>query len=741
MSQRYAGKRLLLMSITAMTHGGLFFADAHAGSDAEDSAATDIVGLEEIVVTAQKRTERLQDVPVSISVLSSEALTSRHAVQIEDYFAQVPGLAMNASTSGRVTLAIRGVTTGSGTNPTVGVTIDDVPIGSTAGFTYSSQLVPDIDPTTLERVEVLRGPQGTLYGAASLGGLLRYVTARPKMNEFSGRVQVDSLSMSAGGEGYGARGSANIPLIDDKLAATASAFFRHDPGLVDDPTHGKSDVDSADVTGGRVSTLWQAAENISLRLSALYQHVDGDGSADIDTNLALRPGRLVHDRNPGTGDYERKLQQYDATLTAGLGWGELTSVTGYGVSNFIESNDVSKYLGFFTELATGRDDLGSTAFVSSDTRKFSQEVRLASVGDSRLEWLFGAFYTDETSDVHFDMFATDLNSGAIITQIIPDAIPTSYQERAVFGAATYHFTDRFDIQIGGRSSENEQVYDETIGGPIFDPPSIVHAVSDDRSFTYLFSPRLRLSDQLMAYGRLASGYRPGGPNPGAGFGLPLSFDADTTVSYELGMKGEFLDRRVTLDVSAYYIDWQDIQLSQHDPETELVYYSNAGKARSQGAEVTLQALPAEGLTLVGTLAYSDPQLTQPTNGGIIASAGDRLPYSAEWNGSLSLEQEVILSAATVGFIGGSVTYLGERLGGFAASAITPRVVLPAFTTIDLRAGLTWSDWTLNAFVKNVTDKRVALSAGPEVAASGPDGVFLMKLFAPRTIGMSIAKEF
>jgi outer membrane receptor protein involved in Fe transport len=698
------------------------------------------LSLEEIVVTATKRSERLSDVPMSISVLGTAFLENQKAVRMEDYFVQVPGVQLNPATSGRLTISMRGITTGGSTNPTVGVTIDDVPVGSSSSLTYAGLMAADIDPATLERIEVLRGPQGTLYGAASLGGLLRYVTVRPKMNEFSGRYEVDGSTVNEGGDGYGVRGSANVPMVEDKLAATVSGFFRHDPGVVDDPGHGRSDVDSADVWGARISTLWQATENTTLRLSATYQSTQGDGSSAVLSTSSREPtAGLTQNFVAGSGPYERKIQQYDATLNIGLGWADLTAISGYGIGKLTDVTDISSTFGALTEIATGRDDLGTVSVLPSETKKFSQEVRLASPGGAQLEWLVGLFYTDEDADTQYNVFGTDLVTGAHVASIFPDAFPSTFEERAVFGSATYHFTDKFDVQIGGRASKNKQTYEETITGPFYDPPYYVQADSEDDSFTYLFSPRYRFSPSAMIYGRIATGYRPGGPNPGAGFGTPAQYDADTTTSYELGMKSDFLDRRVSVDASVYYIDWQDIQLQQIDLATNFVYYTNAGKARSQGVDLSVQAVPIRGMTALGTLAYGDADLETATNGGIVGKPGDRLPYSAQLTASLSLDQEFPVGAYT-GFVGGTAAYLGERLANFSSSATAPRPVLPAFTTIDLRAGIRNAGWKLSVYAKNLTDERGILSGRTQVA-TGATGLYALTVARPRTIGLAVAKEF
>lgn len=740
--------------VTALLMAGSAVALPAAAQTAEAESARSAAYLEEIVVTAQKRSERLQDVPISVSVLDSSSLAEQQIVRLQDYFTRVPGLQVNPQSNGKLSIAIRGITTGGSTNPTVGITIDDVPVGSSSSLTYAGLNATDIDPSTLERVEVLRGPQGTLYGAASMGGLLRYVTTPPKFNEFSGRVQADGSSIAKGGDGYGIRGSVNVPLVDDKLAMTLNGFFRHDPGIVDDPGLGKSNVDSADVWGARGSILWQATDAVSLRLSVTHQDTDGDGSSNI---LSLRDDRLTNGLTqqyaPGSTRNERKVTQFDATLNIDLGWGSLTSITGYGDSSYLEVNDVTEFLGFITEAATGRDDLASITFVPSKTKKFSQEVRLASATGQPFEWLLGLFYTDEDSDTQYNIFAADPNTGELIGEsVFPDAFPSKLKEKAVFGAATYHFTERFDIQVGARASKNDQDYVETIGGPLYDPPYFVEASSKDSSVTYLFSPRLRLTPSMMVYGRLATGYRPGGPNPGAGFGTPSEYDADETISYELGMKGDFLDRRLSLDGSIYFIDWKDIQLQQRDPATEFVYYTNGGKARSRGADLTLQAVPVRGLTLVASMSYSDAELAENTFSEVGIGAplyglkGDRLPFSAKFTGSLSLDQEFSINDRYAGFVGGALVYLGDRKSNFgpgpavAGGPVLPRVELPSFTTLDLNAGVRTEGWTFSVFARNVTDERGLLGGSPEVA-SGATGRYLLQVTRPRTIGLSVAKEF
>lgn len=738
----------LVLAVVALVGGWRTPAGAQTTTRSTQSAESNLgTGLTEIVVTAQKREERLLDVPVSVTAFNASDLAEQNILQIQDYLARVPGLAENGQTSGRVTLAIRGITTGNATNSTVGVTIDDVPIGTTINTAYGNVLVPELDPAILDRIEVLKGPQGTLYGASSLGGLLKYVTVAPKLDRTAGQIEVDGSSVAHGGDGYGVRGSTNIPLIADSLAANVSGFYRRDPGYVDDLETGRKDVNSAETYGGRLSTLWKMSDAVSLRVSAMLQQVHGFGSSDIDTGDTLSPlnGQLAQSRLPGTGGYQRKFQLYDATLNVDLGWAALTSITGYQRSAFASEEDQGIALGFYTALA-GFSNVGAHATIIGNTNKFTQEIRLASTGTHMIDWVVGGFFTNESSFGAFHLVAADLASGAFVGEVLPDYYPQTYREYAGFGDVTYHFNERFDVQLGGRYAANHQHYHETIAGgigPLFYGPSgyLNDDTSDDHAVTYLLTPRYRFSDNVNVYARIASGYRPGSTNtvlPSSG--LPRTYKADTTESYELGTKGEFLDHRLSVDLSVFDVEWHKIQLIQIDPATQFAFFTNAGRAKSRGAELAVAAAPLTGMTITGTLAYTDATLSEALTGGAAGNAGDALPYSAKWSGSLVADQRFNVTSSVEGLVGVGVNYVGNRFSSFPSFGyVNPRLELPSYTTLDAHAGAVANGWKVTLYAKNLTDKLGILSADP--ASSTVLGNNRIQIIRPRTIGLSVAKQF
>jgi iron complex outermembrane recepter protein len=317
----------------------------------------------------------------------------------------------------------------------------------------------------------------------------------------------------------------------------------------------------------------------------------------------------------------------------------------------------------------------------------------------------------------------------------------------VFTDFTLHLTDRFDIQLGGREGHNHQTYDITTTGPLtsilLGAPSPVIAPqvdSSDSSFTYLVTPRYKLSSAWMAYARLASGYRPGGPNDTQEPSVPRSFAPDRTQNYELGTKGEFLDRRLTVDTSLYYILWRNVQLSLYDPVTFIDFTGNGGRAKSQGIEFTVQAKPLTGLTASSWVVLSEAKLTQalPIDSSALGADGSPLPYSSRFSGNFALQQDFPLTSGMAGFVGGLVSYVGNREGEFASAfaASAARQYYPAYARSDLHGGLKMDEWLLNLYVNNVADKSGVLAGG-----LGTFPAFAFNYIQPRTVGINLSHKF
>jgi len=701
----------------------------------DQTSQRESVRLEEVVVTAEKREERLQDVPVPVTVLNAVKLAESGQVLLRDFYATVPGLSIAPGIQGSQVLSIRGINEGFG-NPTVGISVDDVPFG--ASTKWGGEVVPDIDPSDLAHIEVLRGPQGTLYGANSMGGLIKYVTANPSTEGYTGRIEAGTNAVYNGSQvGYSMRASANVPLTET-LAVRISGFTREDPGYIDNPFLDRQGINETNAHGGHLSALWQISDAASLRLGALYQSLASDAVSEVDVAPNLGPWQQNY--VAGAGAYDRTVQVYSATFKAAMAGVDLTSITGYNVNHDHDALDFSSALQPAAEMNYGVG--GALVLTDQTAYKLTEELRLASKIGDRLDWLVGGFYTHETDDYTQSIPAVDEHTGQQVGQFDVTTYPNTYKEYAGFITLTWHVLPRFNVQIGGRDGEIEQTYTSTDisnNYPFPTPHSgtvVVPLLSiKHNAVTYLLTPQWKITDDLMLYARVASGYRPGGPNlPEPG--IPAQSAPDKTQNYEIGFKGDFLDRVLSVDASLYYIKWTNIQLGLQDTQTLSGYSGNAGEAKSAGVELSFNWRPLAGMTVSAWGDYDDAVLTQgfPANSSTYGVPGDRLPYTSKFSGHVAFEQAFKLGNDFSAFGGGELSYVGDRLGIFTPS--TARQDLPAYTTASLRAGVRRDSWSVTGYVNNVANRRGLLDGGTDYF---PVNGFVY--IQPRTVGVSVAKTF
>jgi outer membrane receptor protein involved in Fe transport len=702
------------------------------------AAAADGSAVEEVVVTAQKRTELLKDVPSSVTALTTRSFQDLGAVKLEDYVGRIPGLTVSnvSMAQGSTQITIRGVTTGIGGNPTVGVYIDDSPFGGSGGF--GSFTVPNLDPQDLARVEVLRGPQGTLYGAGSLGGLLKYVTAEPDPSHFFGRMQVDGQTVDGGGQGYAVRVAVNLP-INDKLALRVSGYDRDDPGYVDNVLTGEENVNDFRVYGGRASLLWHVNDDWKVRLSALYNYQKGAGPLVQYNPFTFQPAYsdLKNAFAIGSNVNEQKLGAYNLEIEGALGdFAIITSSTGYDRQRMVLRVDYTELVGPLVNAFFGIPGVGASINDNPvGVDKFVQEVRLASPADAKLAWLVGGFYTHEHTSVLADLTLFDAVSGAPVTGLpnfFTGDSDTRFEEIAGFGDLTYHFSPAFDVTGGLRYSRNNQHFVTVADGIINGGHTFADVKSDDSAVTWLINPRYHVNDATMVYARIATGYRPGAPNTGIA-GTPLSYGPDKVTNYEVGLKTDLFDHRVSLEGSLYWIDWKDIQLQEVSP-AGISYIANRGTAVSRGMDLQAEFRPAAGLQLYANVAYQDTYLTSDfPAGGQIGNKGDPLPLTPKWSGGLGGDYHFPLAGEWSGQVGADWRFVGKTYGAFANPGL-PRFEHPSYDVLDLRAGVNNDRWTLMFYAKNVGDSR-GQSADLGI------GLTRVSIIQPRTYAVSLSTTF
>lgn len=727
-------QRLATTCRSAISLGALASA-LFAGNALAQSAPAPEAGYDkdEIVVTAQKRTEKLLEVPASVSVIGAEALQNQGAKSLQDFGAYVPGLQIDSlGTPGQTMITLRGVApVGSGT--TVGTYIDDAPLGSSAFSTGASLFQLDLLPYDLTGVEVLRGPQGTLYGASTMGGLLKYSLIEANSGKFSAAAGGDVTAISHSGSiGYGARGMINLPIVSDKLAVRASAFYQRTPGFVDDVASGKRDVNLLRQSGGRVALAYTPTEAVTITLDALHQRIEAGGNAIVPLDPATQQPAFGGLRTKlAVGDsFDQTTDFYKGSLNWELDFATLTSVTSYSRSRSRQGLDITLAYGPVIESFIGTPAV-SGQYLDIKVRKFNQELRLTSPSGGTLEWMLGTFYTLERS-VNNQLVTsknTDLTPNAL-DPLLSASLPSRYREIAGFANATVRLTDAFSVAGGVRYSHNSQTYQQFTSGA-FGVGNGAGQSSED-VFTYSASAKYQFAPETMVYGRVASGYQPGGPNV-AGAGIPASVGPSRLTNFEAGVKTRTFDRMLTLELVAFQINWNDIQVTAYSPPpANTGYLTNAGRARSKGFEGSATLQPDTHLTLGATLAYTDSKfiVAVPSLGVV---PGTRLPHVPRVNASGTAEYSFDLSGNWTVRLGGGVRYVSSR----PSSAAPPRHTEDGYAAVDLNAGLVSSDgWRFGLFAKNLFDRRAYISKQDLVGA-----VVLGTLLQPRTIGFSIDRNF
>jgi iron complex outermembrane recepter protein len=722
------------LALAAVTTTSLYAGTALA-------AATE---LEEVVVTAQKYEQKLGETPLSVTALSSNDLAALGASQFRDFANSVPGLTFTTTGVGATQINLRGITSGVNVSPTVGIYVDEVPYGSSTAFAGSASLALDVGLYDLSRVEVLRGPQGTLYGASTMGGLLKYVTVAPDLHQFEGTARAGLSATEHGGVSYDVASAVNLPFGSDKAAARLSGFYSHDGGYIDNIGLGKNEVNQSDVYGGRADFLFKPSDQLSIRLNAYAQKIKRDGLSTVNYDLATeRPiDGSLDQRTILAQPFDEKYDLFGATVVYDFGPAALTSVTSYQTLDNGSSLDASPlYVPILNAVLPHPPFpiLGATSVnYGINTDKFTQELRLAATGPT-IDWLVGGFYTHEKSHQSqlVDSWAPDGTPLAINVATVD--LPSSYEELAGFGTVTWHATGKLDLAGGLRYSHNSQTFEQIGSGLIIG--SNPAAKSSEDVTTYLANLRYRASDNVMSYLRFATGYRPGGPNfvgSDPATGLPIgnpAFEADKLQSYEGGIKASTNDRRFSADAALYLINWDNMQIDSSRNGVGVV--ANASTARSTGAELTLTAQPVQEFTLVGTFAYINAKLTAnaPDLGGM---DGDRLPNTPKFAGAISGDYAFSVQghASTVGAM---VRYVGDRVHSFDSSAGDPQFHMPSYTTMDLRGSVAFGPANLRVFVRNLFDERGQLSADTTLTqAGGPATVTIMQ---PRTFGMSVDVKF
>jgi outer membrane receptor protein involved in Fe transport len=735
------------------------------------AAAADASGgqLDEIVVTASKRDEKLKDVAMSITALGGDQLSFRQETGFLDWMAQVPGLSVQTSDPAFSRLILRGQNVGS-VGATIATTVDDIPFFMSGAQADGAFFSANVDTYDLQRIEVLRGPQGTLYGAAAEGGIIKYVTNAPNLDKFEGGFSIGGQTVKDGDAGGSIKGYINLPFWDNKAALRMSGVETIIPGYIDNPQIGEKDVNGGTSYSLRASLLVKPTDDFTARASLFEQHlfVHGSNSQQVVGAAATpaTPPSNQFDRidgyvnNAGTGSKEDNSLKYGAlNLAYDFHWATLSSATSYGkfnlnfVSNITNANLIPglTYGDYFGALVYGQP-IELVGDQVEFVHKFNQELRLSSDPGNTLwghgfDWQVGGFFTHESTTLtqpYSVRDATDITS-VLAPPVGGAIIPGDYKETSGFVDVTYHFNQAFDLEAGGRYTSVKQWSQVNTFCCVLYGPSDTHfaALYDKESaHTWSVAPRWHITDDTLLYFRYATGFRPGGPNfPVPGFENPPPFTSDSTKNYEVGFRTDLFEKTVSIDMAVFYIDWKNIQiLGIVNTSTGPVGINgNSGSAKSQGVEYNLSWRPISGLTLALLGAYTNAHLTSDAP-GLGAASGDKLPYVPNLSTTFNADYRWPVFANFSAYVGGSETYTGTRYTAFSPSVnvVEPHVKLPSYSTLQLRAGLDNGHYDIQIYGNNLTNKGGILDYAN---SGGANQTGLASFIQPRTLGIELSVKF
>ena len=760
------GKRAMQVA-TILSLG---FSATALAADETAAAGDQTGGVQEVVVTATRRAESVVEVPYNIQAVSAEQLEKTGARVMSDFIRTIPGVSfIDQGPSLGMDVVLRGLrtTAASGNQRTTSIYIDDVEIPA------------DFDPRILDlsRVEVLRGPQGTLYGSGAIGGTIRYITEKPSSKDWQGMVMGEGGQTRHGGNNTAASGMLNVPLVDDRLALRANVGYFDNSGFLDNVRLQKKDVNTDRTFSGRAGLLATPIEGLEINLAYFFQNTDfgSDNTIDEDvgkfsnTNYFVGGSRFDHDITSLTASYD-------------FGFASLTSSTSYRRNDAFSVRDITNdvrdviYASFLPPDLI--PDITSNSTRNTHEHFTTQELRLVSNSQGPLSWIAGAYWEKSRSRfVAQEQVPIPFPGQAEFEDLIGSPITdtkdyffgavSDFKQEALFGELGYQLTPHLNASVGARyfkydSSADFFAIDQYFGGrnpdgtartePLPDELSVGSAEASDTIFR--FNSSYKTGETGLAYLTIAEGYRPGGYNlVGKNTGIAadqFQYDPDSVVNYEIGFKDYVLDHRLYVSTALYYIDWKDIQTTVITP-SGFYLVGNAGKAHSTGAELELSArdIIVPGLTLSAGYSYTSTKLDETVDG--LGFDGDRAPYVPKHTGSLIADYAFPISGTLRGGLNFLTSYTGSAATDFGADrpnlggGVAPNdqfLPLDAYWLTNVSARVTNGAWTARLALDNVFDKYGDISRSYRAASSPFRTPYVYRTVnRPRTVALSVTWRF
>jgi iron complex outermembrane recepter protein len=750
-------------------------------------------GMDEIVVTANKLNSiKVLDTPASIQAISGDTLQAEGVSGIMDIAGQIPGLSIQDLGPGDKKYVIRGInSTG---DSTIGVYYGEAVIsGSNAddGGGFQS----DIRLYDLERVEVLRGPQGTLYGASAMSGTIRFIPKSPDMHTLGGYLTVEGSETQHASGNYNFNGALNLPLVDGVLALRLVGWKVSDSGFIDQIRVGQGvtglvsttpppagttgtvtpigfikGVNDDQVGGGRAILRYQPTEQLTIEANYTSQTETSGGSSrftpgaafngGVGSNIPPVQGCDLCNTDVTQSPWSDNIKVFGGTVTYDTGFGVVT-----GTSNQYNRRTDFSFDSTPVLLSFGVPVPAET-FEPRAREVNSSEVRFASAFDSPLNFVAGVYREHSHQLLDVQVLATNgfgLPIGPFCSNQSCDAgafpgtgstffgrsderFTTSY---AGFGEATWKITDRLTAVAGLRyfteSLEGVQIQTHPFGG-FPTSPTLVNLPDPNEKFnklTWKANLSYKFSESLLGYGTVSTGFRSGGLNAiSQPFEKePAAYAPDSLTNYEVGAKGRLFDGLLDYQADIYFIKWSNIQVQETTPDGAFVFQGNAGDAKVKGAELELTAHPTQYLSAYLSPAYSDAFLSQGASAkqyffnDTLGRTGDAITNVPKFQVGAGVNYRRPIGNGWDGFVAADANYRG-RVDAYFTSNEDFHLTLPSYTLIAVRAGVIQGPWSITAWAKNLTNKRAEISAIN--SSQDPDALLTVR---PRTIGVTLTRTF
>lgn len=679
---------------------------------------------QQVVITSNKRLEIQREVAGTVSVLQGADMERRGARDQEDFLKLTPGVQLNRGDPNGSGITIRGLSSqaspesGGGQQNASGSYLEDVPLASPIG----KGVVADVLPFDLDRIEILRGPQGALFGSGSLGGAVRYLLAKPDLKAFGAAMQLGSSSVSQGKTAASLYGMVNAPL-GEAAALRVVAFNRTSPGYIDNKGTNTKDANEVRQTGGRLLVTVKPLRELTATFVASTQKTKQDDFSYVYGD----PTKLEHD-NPSLGRGTSQFDFSSLTVDYDLGGAMLTAITGYWKTKADANGDDTRLFG---TLGLPLPLVARVSSGSSDAK--SQELRIASKPGGNFSWVAGLFY--QTNKGHGSGKQSDATAAFGVVDLVDLQTTQAGTEKAAFFDGEYSLGGGWSAGLGGRIYKTKTQFQQT--GTIFGGPSNgpVLAGGDDGN-TPKVSVKYRFGENMW-YALASKGYRYGGVNEGP---PQTSFKSDSLWNYETGLRLAPAPG-VQLDLTAFMLDWTDAQFTYFEVRGQLAFsgIGNVGKARSTGLEAALRWRIDSAFDVAASLASIDAKTTKDVQtlagrAPVTIASGARLPGTAKLQTALQGNYRFSGPFGSAGRFNITHTHVGERV-----IDLTAFYKAPAYDTVDLGVNFNKGNWTLAAGLSNLADKRGIMNI--QGTPDGNMGFQQYYLQRPRTLDLSVRYDF